>query len=119
MSLMPPEHAGSLRRLIDQHVAARRTERTQLDGDRYHEHPAKGEPTMFPRDTYTYTDRQAIADGDLIDLPAIGVKVHFNGRLTSIRGKQFEVRRHCGVGRCGPKSAGQRRLRFRGGLDLI
>ncbi|HYS41586.1 MAG TPA: hypothetical protein VEO01_38710 [Pseudonocardiaceae bacterium] len=39
--------------------------------------------------------------------------------LTSIRGKQFEVRRHCGVGRCGPKSAGQRRLRFRGGLDLI
>ncbi len=62
--------------------------------------------------------RSGLNDEDRLALKFLDQAAHAFA-LASIRGKQFEVRRHCGVGRCGPKSAGQRRLRFRGGLDLI
>ena len=68
------QHHNQLRDLLHRKLDERHTERT------HNTHPAKGEPTMSRQDAYTHTDRQAIDDGDLIDLPGIGVKVDFNGR---------------------------------------
>ncbi len=73
---------------------------------------------MRAADVFLLIDNWGAVRTELEDADAAVTDIAARG-LASIRGKQFEVRRHCGVGRCGPKSAGQRRLRFRGGLDLI